>query len=397
MVVWNTFENDARVLKEAETLARSGWRVVVHALHTPGETEPQEELASGVRVRRVMRSPAYWFWPMRPKPRQASRKATPGERGLLRMAMLVCSRLITQLSLLVRLIQSRPDVVHAHDVNVLPTGWLAAVFTRARLVYDAHEISTSREGYGRVRGLVACVERRLASRTDAMITTTELRARFFARAYGVSRPTVLYNWPPCSPHRESNRIQEELGLRDNLPVVLYQGGLQAGRGLNLLLKAAKEVENAHFVFIGGGRLEAELKAKVSESGLSEHVHFISTVPVQELPSYTASADIGVQPLENTCFNHFTTDSNKLFEYLAAGLPVVCTELPVMARVVRDWDVGRLVPPGDGSELAAEIRSLVDAPDERERLALNAREAARHFCWERQEHKLVSLYQEFVRK
>ena len=114
--------------------------------------------------------------------------------------------------------------------------------------------------------------------------------------------------------------------------------------------------------------------------------------LSELPYYTASADIGVQPIENTCLNHFTTDSNKLFEYVVAGLPVVASGLPEIGKVVRKHDLGLLTVPGDTASLVGALQTLVSDSTLRARFAENARIAARQLNWEEQEEALVKLYE-----
>lgn len=403
MVVWNEFRNDARVLKEAETLCSAGHQVTVHALHTPGVTQEREVLSSGVCVVRVARSPL-WKW------RKGNghvgsalapvvTTAAPGASGPIgrlspfKQVLRICVRLWTHAGLLWHLTRCRADVVHAHDVNTLPTAWLAAVFSGAKLVYDAHEISTSREGYSSFRRLVAVVEKALMPRANGTITTTVARAKFFARAYRIERPIVLQNRPR---HQQvflaSNRIREELGLVRPWPIILYQGGVQQGRGLERLARVAADVSDAYVVFIGGGRLEASLRSIVAELQLEERVRFIPTVALAELPSYTVSADIGVQPIENTCLNHYTTDSNKLFEYVQAGLPVVASDLPEIRRVVREHDLGLLVPPGDSAALSAALRELVANKSKRQYYAAQSRKASAILSWESQEHELLALYE-----
>lgn len=393
MVVWNEFRNDARVLKEAETLLAAGHDVTVFALHTPGVTSQSETLASGIRVVRTARRP---FWRLIPPRRPGAASAAPSgpvpRLSLPRRAVRIAFRGWTHAVILARMVIARPGVVHAHDVNTLPTAWLAATVARARLVYDAHEISTGREGYADFRGLVGFVEKRLMPRADATITTTDARAKFFARAYGVPRPLVLQNRPRFVAEERSDRIRRELGLSEpSWPIVLYQGGLQQGRGLEHLLTAASRIADAYFVFIGGGRLAPVLEARARESGLAARVRFIPTVSLAALPSYTASADIGVQPIENTCLNHFTTDSNKLFEYMMAGLPVVATNLPEIRRIVEAHDFGRLVPSGAPDRLVEALRELIDDEKERARLGRNALRAASELHWDEQEQKLVELY------
>jgi len=403
MVVWNEFCNDARVTKEAETLQTDGYQVTVHALHTPGVTKEHETLSSGAKVVRVARSPL-WKWRKRKAPcsagsgNAAGAKAAVGPIGKMRLSrqvLRIVARLWTHLGLIAKMVRSRPDIVHAHDVNTLPTAWLAAVLTRSPLVYDAHEISTDREGYASFRSLVGWVEKRLMPRAAGTITTTDTRAKFFARAYGIPRPLVLQNRPRLTVVEYSQRIREELQLDKPWPIVLYQGGLQQGRGLEALVDAAVQVRNAYFVFIGGGRLESVLKDRTVALQLESRVHFIPTVSLQQLPYYTASADIGVQPIENTCLNHFSTDSNKLFEYVVAGLPVVASSLPEIRKVVRTHDLGLLVHPGNTGELVAALDKLVADPALRAHYHANASRAAKQLNWEEQEHRLVKLYDKLL--
>jgi glycosyltransferase involved in cell wall biosynthesis len=290
------------------------------------------------------------------------------------------------------MVKSKPDVVHAHDVNTLPTAWLASVLTRSPLVYDAHEISTDREGYASFRSLVGCVEKHLMPRAVGTITTTDTRAKFFARAYGVPRPLVLQNRPRFTSVARSQRIRDELNLKETWPIVLYQGGLQQGRGLERLVEASAEVPHAYFVFIGGGRLESILEERARFLGLEDRVHFIPTVSLADLPSYTASADIGVQPIENTCLNHFSTDSNKLFEYMMAGLPIIASDLPEVRKVVSKFNMGLLVKPGHTGELVEALNKLVKDPILCSQFRLNSLRAAKFLNWEAQEHNLIELYE-----
>ncbi|WP_081011240.1 glycosyltransferase family 4 protein [Pseudomonas monteilii] len=399
MIVWNEFLNDARVLKEAQTLQQSGYQVTVFALHTPGKTKNREQLRDGIVVSRVARSP-FWRWRKSTAPKIQEKLAGKGHLptinfDLKHQLLRLIARTWTHLGLLSQMVMYRANVIHAHDVNTLPTAWLAARLSRARLVYDAHEISTSREGYNKLRNIVGSIESKLMPKTDANITTTDARAKYFARAYGISRPTVLQNRPRLTAPFKSNRIREELELTAPWPIIVYQGGLQQGRGLEKLIRTAPYVLQAYFVFIGSGRLTQHLDELSKGLNLQDRVHFIPTVALGDLPSYTSSADIGVQPIENTCLNHYTTDSNKLFEYLIAGLPVVATDFPEIRRIVLGHDVGLLVPPNDSESLAYALNSLIHNIQLRQSYAANARSAAKTLNWEEQESRLVSLYQQVL--
>tara|TARA_R110002126_G_scaffold201487_1_gene349135 strand:+ start:58689 stop:59888 length:1200 start_codon:yes stop_codon:yes gene_type:complete len=391
MIVWNDVRNDARVLKEAATLQSAGHKVTIFAILTPGKTPRQETLHSGVRVVRVARG---FGWNIG-KLRHAGNKSGRRDKGSLRKLVQIVymtPRIFAHASLFVKMVVSRPDVVHGHDVNTLPTAWLVSKFANVPLVYDAHEISTDREGYSSFRSAVAWVEKRLMPRAAAAITTTEARAKFFARAYGVPRPLVLQNRPRYSPVERTDRIRRELALNEPWPIVLYQGNLQSGRGLTRLVDAASDLTKVYVVFIGDGKMKDELEAMAQSKGLTERVHFVPAVPLDELPSYTESAEIGVQPIENTCLNHYTTDSNKLFEYVIGGLAIVASSLPEIRKIVDTHDLGITVAPDDTKALAEGIKKLVDNEELRRLHAEKAKTAALHLNWEDQEHRLVKLYE-----
>ncbi|HEY9032261.1 MAG TPA: glycosyltransferase [Kangiella sp.] len=397
MIVWNEFTNDARVLREANSLNKNGYAVTVNALHTPGRSTKAEVLNSGVKVKRVSRSfLSRLIEKIRSKKpvrnQHVSTTNLVSKNTISKMAHFVrfFANLTTHITLCVRLISSKPTIIHAHDINVLTTAWIASKLLKVPLIYDAHEISTHREGYQKIRSYIGFIEKKLMPKAEATITTTDMRAKFLARSYGIKRPTVLQNRPSYYELKDSTRIRDELMLTERWPIVLYQGGLQAGRGLEMLVMSAQGVNNAYFVFIGSGRLESKLKKLANELEVENRVKFIPMVSLSDLPKYTASADIGIQPIQNTCLNHYSTDSNKLFEYVLAGLPVVATDFPEIREIVNRYQVGMLFDESlDG--LTSAINKLVQAKRLREQYKTNALEARKELSWESQEQALVELY------
>lgn len=388
MLVWNDFRNDARVLKEAETLQAKGARVTVFALQNPGLTPKFETLESGVHVSRIGKA-------LVSKPRSvAVNVAKLDSVGIVKIISLIFSRLFAHLKFVWMVALSRADVVHIHDVNMLPTGWLASLLSRSKVVYDAHEVSTGREGYRKVKKLVAWVESKLMPRVDGVITTTRMRAKFFSRAYSIPTPVVLQNRPALIAAPVNNkRLHRELGLENGRKVVLYQGGLQAGRGLEILLEASQDfIGDTAMVFVGGGRLLEKLRDQSRKLGLEGRVFFIPTVSLAELPDYTASADVAVQPIENTCFNHFSTDSNKLFEYAMAGVPLVASNLPEIRAVVEQYNLGLLFEPSSSEALVRSVNQLLVSDTLRANISLSAKEVNKELSWLSQEQKLLELYE-----
>lgn len=408
MTVWNEFLNDARVTKEAETLVQAGYSVTVVAIHTPGKTVERERHASGFDVVRISKRvpllirlillfPYYArMLILRLKQKRSDARSeplpppplTPMRRLVSGIGMFIGSWRMMRAAM-----RANADIYHIHDANTLLTGWLASRLRSKPFVYDAHEISADREGYRGIARVVHLLERKLMPRAAATITTTGLRADHFKEAYGVRRPTVLQNRPRYQPLPQEKRLRFELGIDSDRFVVLYQGGLQAGRGLHNLVEVAGRIPEAVFVLIGGGRQATSLAETVGSKGMEDRVHIIPTVPLELLPSYTSDADLGVQILRNTCLNHWTTDSNKLFEYIMAGLPVVASDFPEIAKVVKSGPFGLLVDPEDLDDVEAAIRTIMDDSVFREACRARCIESAEQWSWERQEGALLDLYAE----
>jgi glycosyltransferase involved in cell wall biosynthesis len=360
---------------------QAGLDVTVVCTDTSGTLPAAESHPAGFRIRRVRR----------PRPRRmrvVDGHPVIGVPGALWAAV---RGLVAQFALALTAYRTRADVYHSADIFQLVATWVVAKLRRRPVVYEAYEISTDREGFQPLVGVVRTVERFIARRVDAMFATTDMRADHFVAAYGIPKPRVLQNRPPYRAPVASNRLRECLAVPGEQPIVLYQGGLQAGRGLFNLVEAAGRLDGAVFVLMGGGSLAEPLRARVSALGLEGRVHVLPPVPADELHAWTCSADVGVQVLENTCLNHYSTDSNKLFEYVMAGLPVVASDFPEIRKVVAGHNLGLLVDPSDVSGIANAIQLLVDDAGARRRFRAHALAAAEQLSWETQVPALLAAY------
>jgi glycosyltransferase involved in cell wall biosynthesis len=154
-----------------------------------------------------------------------------------------------------------------------------------------------------------------------------------------------------------------------------------------------EVPGAHLALLGYGRLEGELRARAAGTGLAGRVSVVPAVPPGELLDWVASADVVAIPIQGNTPNHRLATPNKLFEALAAGVPVVASDLPGMAPIVRELEAGVLVDPSRPAAIAAGIRALLAPPPEA-RDATRARiraAAAGRYDWAAQLDLLLAEY------
>lgn len=376
-------EVDARLAREAQALAVDGADVHVVAI-SPQREHGREAVAAGgpgYQVHRIVRRPAYPVTGAGPSLLGALWRYLRNAGALIRSGL--CAWRLDA------------DVYHSSDLQPLPVTWCVAKLRRKPLVYEAREISSDREAYQRFRAAVMFVEGRLSRGAAGFITTTDMRADHFRSAYGVESVVVVQNRPIYQAASASDLLRQRLSLADDDVICLYQGGLQQGRGLEELIDAVREVPGMHLVLLGRGNLEAQLRAQIRAADLTDRVHLLPAVPWQELPAWTSSADVGVQLLQNTCLNHYSTDSNKLFEYGLAGLAVLASDFPEIRRVLDEWQFGLLVDPADREAVVGALTRITADPALRETLAGNAIKAGRALSWETQVPALLKLYRQLA--
>lgn len=183
-----------------------------------------------------------------------------------------------------------------------------------------------------------------------------------------------------------------LGVGADVPLVLHQGAPAPDRGCEVLIEAVARLHDVNLVFLGDPEpgYGDELASRVRESGITERVYILPSIPLTELLAYTAEADVGVTLLQDTCENHRLALPNKLFEYIAAGVPVVASALPETQRLVEGYGIGWCTSPDDPAAVAAALKSALESRNDlalRQRLAL----AASELRWEVERRRLVDLY------
>jgi glycosyltransferase involved in cell wall biosynthesis len=296
-------------------------------------------------------------------------------------------------------IRLRADVYHAQDLYTLPVAWIAAWWRRGRLIYDAHEYfpgTPSLVNRPLERTIWRIVERFFIRRADRVITVCDGIADRLKEDYRIERPAVIRNLPMVTSLSEerSSLLRDTCQLSDDQCIVLYQGALMKGRGLFTILDVFKEFLNElyHLVILGDGPLYSDLRKRTEFLGISNRITFFGQIPMERLAAYTASADIGLCLIENAGFSYFYSLPNKLFEYIAAGLPVVASDFPEIGRIVRSGNVGILVDPADPKAIAEAIMKLSTGDDTlRQSFAVNARRAAGRYTWEQEAGHLTALY------
>ena len=298
------------------------------------------------------------------------------------------------------LVAEPADIWHGMWAGSLPALVRMRALHGGRAIYDSRDIFMESRDWARlrkpVRAVLQSLERRWAQSMDLVLTVNESYAEILERLLGVARPPVVMNCPPkwIPPDPPPDLIRAKLGLGPEVGIVLYQGRLQSDRGIEQAMDAILEVPDAVLVLLGFGGWERQLREQVKHPPFLGRAFVISAVPPDELVPWTASADVAVMAIQPTSLNHRWTTPQKLFESLAAGTPVVASDLPGMAEIVEPTQTGVLVDPTSPVSIAAGIREILGAPpEERAAMRTRVREAAwERFNWEAQVVTLLSRYQ-----
>ena len=427
MFVFNDMTMDSRVRREAASLAAAGHQVTVMA--RPRQVVARigdRESLDGFEIVRVP-VPGGWRRPwrlastpgrvvaavvrrVRPADRSASGRREGGALDQMvkwRFAVLGWARAAADAAPVA-------DVYHGHDLSGLPAAVRAAGRCGGRVVYDSHEYFVESGANARLPGWLkrrlARFERQTASGIWALVTVNATLATLLGDRLSIDRRVVVYNcpprWSPAAPVTGVARAAAGVGLRETIGVgpdvgvVIYHGGFLADRGLLPLADALAEpgMATTHLVYLGFGRLRDVLAARARDPRAGGRIHVLEPVPMDALVAMVSEADVAAMPNLPVNENERLSTPNKLFESIAAGVPVVTSDFPERHRIVIDdpaGPLGAVCDPADPASIARAIRSILDL-DPAGRAALRARcltAAHERWNWETESAKLLALYAE----
>ena len=373
MLLLNPYTHDTRVEKEAVSLTDAGYRVTVIA--EAGPNLPVEEIRDGVKIRRVRR---------------------PAGMPVLRFFRF-------RGALLRELRRSRPDVIHAHDTETLQLAARAANELRVPFVYDAHDLWLGRQRRGRSRFYWALyrlyywlIERAYLPRAAAHITVSAPIASHLERRYHLAPVSVVPNVPDAGlmPARRSLRdLPGATDIPPGAPIILYIGHVMSGRGVDQLIAAMADVPGAHLVLLGADAQAKSVESLATRTGLADRVHPLQRVDARDVIDYAADGSIGVSPILPTCLNYRYSLPNKLFQYMAAGIPVVASNFDQVRVVVEGTGAGRVVDPCDPQAIALALCELLDDPVALAEAGHRARAAIENqYNWGVASAELLRLYE-----
>jgi len=292
---------------------------------------------------------------------------------------------------------TRPTAILTRDPR------LAWAFLRTRplhrrpVVYEVHELFSTRARDNRsldpaeIRGVAdrtRALEDGVFAEADLLLPLTRACAEILAEGFGVPPERIAVVPDATTPPTGS------ISARDSTTrQVVYAGQLYRWKGVDTLLDAMALLPEAYLTVLGGRGSPDDpdllaCQARVRELGIGERVDFQGFVPHADVRRTIAGAGAAVLPLPDNLMARYFTSPLKLFDYMAAGAPIVASDLPTVREILTDGDNALLVPPDDPSALAAAIRRLLVNPGLADRLRRTAFEQVRGHTWDARAARII---------
>lgn len=292
--------------------------------------------------------------------------------------------------------RAKADVYDVRNLEPLAVGWLLARVRRAKLIYSSDELCLDRDIFAEkpewIRRLYAAYERYFINRADVVIIPDRYRGKALEERYPDVRPIIVRNVSEVVKPLPKRAPLPELD-RHRLKVLLYQGLLAEGRGLEECVRSLEQLEDSAFLVVGAGPLRRELQLLAEDLRVADRVIFRQALPQEELLRYTAAADAGMVLVQDTSMSQYLCAPNKFYEYLMMGVPVVASDFPEMRDIVMTYNVGTLVDdPSDPRGIGRAIRRMFADKEEYQQMRRNARKLAlSRFNWDVEKKGLLVAY------
>lgn len=289
-----------------------------------------------------------------------------------------------------------PTVFHPMDYISLDIAVKARRMFGGNLLFDACEIFTDTAHTSpKLTTYVNRIFQRASPHLDAVITPSAALKAHYSQNYPTwPEAEIVSNAPDInsvSPY--DGRLHQTLNLRPDAKICLYHGGFSKQRGLEQLVKTAFHLpDGAVVVLMGWGALKdtlLDLIEQINHLSNRDVVHMLPAVPQDELIDWVSGAQYGLIPYETGPLNHELCTPNKLYEYPAAGVPVIATQLPVMSEIISKHQIGFTVPKVTGDTIAQLLNQT--SRSDHQTLVKNCGTFSQKQSWQNDRDRLLIIY------
>ncbi|MBU1013165.1 MAG: glycosyltransferase [Bacteroidetes bacterium] len=289
------------------------------------------------------------------------------------------------------------DVLFSNDLDTLLPNFIIHKLKRIPIVFDSHEYFTETPELANrktVKKIWKNIERFILPKLKEIITVNSSIALLFEEEYGI-KASVVRNIP--MNHKTSFHLsKKDLGLPENQKIILIQGsGLNIDRGIEELIEAMIFVDEAILILIGDGDVIPLIKQKVNTLNLQEKIKFIPKQSLEKLQQFTRHANLGISIDKDTNLNYRYSLPNKIFDYIHAGIPVLCSPLVEIKCIVEKYEIGECIENHDPEHIADRINSMLKDVDQLKKYKTNTLKASKELNWENEKSQLIRIFDKYA--
>lgn len=292
------------------------------------------------------------------------------------------------------LLFKKADILVANDLDTLPANFLVSKIKRIKLVYDTHELFTEvPELVDRkmVKRIWQFIEGKMLPKIKHSYTVCYSVAEYYNQKYPVNIQ-VVRNLPiKRSVASDTRLIEQFIPGYSGKKVIVYQGAVNKGRGLEHIIKAMRKLDGFALLIIGGGDIEVDLHMLVDQLNLEDKVYFTGPLPFEQLYRLTPHAHLGISLEENLGLNYYYSLPNKIFDYIQAHVPVLCSDFPEMKKIILEYEVGATIEHKEPEKLATLIHTIFENEAQYSKWKENTVHASEILCWENEEKRVEKVY------
>ncbi len=290
------------------------------------------------------------------------------------------------------LLKEKKSLLYANDLDTLLPNFLVAKISRTPLVYDSHEYFTEvpeLQNRSFVKSFWEKLEAWLFPRLNNVITVNDKLAEIYSNKYKVN-VTAIRNVPKLIEEESLKTAEEtvEKSLNESEQILIYQGALNLGRGIELMIDCMEFLPDVKLLIAGQGDISEELKIRVKNRNLSDSIQFLGRLNPTELIKLTPNASLGFSLEEDLGLNYRYALPNKIFDYIHAGIPVIVSDLPIMSKLVLETGIGEVLKERSPRALADLVREVLLKQRSYKK---NLCKAARKFNWNEEK----KVFQKFI--
>jgi len=285
-----------------------------------------------------------------------------------------------------------PHIIHAHDLSMLPAGATLAKQSNIPLIYDSHEYEYDRNIVENSiqRMIRRCTERRYIVKSDAVITVSDSIADALQARHKISRPHIVLNNDKTHGPAFISTTRDSLNLpQGNIGV--YFGGVQSGRGIEHAIKALTYTFDKLCII---GRItpqqEGDLMRRAQQLDVANKIYFHPPLSASEILGLGDVFDYAIIPIEKTCASYDFALPNKLFQSVAANLPLIVTPLSEIEKFVKHFNLGIVAKGFTGRDLADAVLTL-----RKQTIPPSDTADLRPYEWPQSERILLTIYKNLL--